>query len=277
MFEPRISHVTLKLVGKVLQNLIILLLITSFIFLLGLQFKPLGFIPLVLGILLLPFTGKVFMRDLSLLFLAVLILNFIMYPDIYWHHIVPMSVALFSVIFIPYLVSRFVFKDRHVVFSIKHGLGWSRFEAFYFLFVIVVSYLIIPFYLKNTQSYLNWTFDPNWEGIARFYIGINIVGIWDELFFVSFILGILKRYLSFKLANVAQAIAFSSILYEFGFKGWGFAMIFIFALTQGYVLKKTESVLYIIIVHLALDIVLFLALINAHHPDWFPIFITSGI
>ena len=38
--------------------------------------------------------------------------------------------------------------------------------------------------------------------------------------------------------------------------------------------KKSKSLFYVITIHLTLDLILFLALIFAHHPLWMPIFIT---
>lgn len=45
-------------------------------------------------------------------------------------------------------------------------------------------------------------------------------------------------------------------------------MIFPFALAQGYVFRETKNLTYIISLHLALDLILFLALIHLHHRDW---------
>ena len=47
----------------------------------------------------------------------------------------------------------------------------------------------------------------------------------------------------------------------------------LFALTQGYIFKKTESLLYVITIHLTLDLVLFLALLNVHTPTLADIFL----
>ena len=98
------------------------------------------------------------------------------------------------------------------------------------------------------------------------------MGVWDELFFVGMTLGILRKFLNFKLANFTQSVLFASFLYELGFTSWGLIMIFVFALTQGYAFKKAESLFYVIAIHLSLDLILFLALINVHHPNWLQIF-----
>src|SRR5438105_3569702 len=129
--------------------------------------------------------------------------------------------------------------------------------------------------LKSSGSYVNWTVDPGVSNLVRFFIGTNALGIWDELFFVSTVLGLLRRHLAFPIANLTQSILFTSFLYELGFRGWAFLVIFLFALVQGYIFKKTESLFYIITIHLTFDLILYLALIYTHHPSWMPIFIFS--
>lgn len=265
--------------GMWLKYLTVILLVIGTVVLFGLGIKPLGWIILIIGVITLFLQkDKQFLRGLSLLFGAIAVLGITpINPDISWRHIILMGLAIFSVVFIPYLISKHIHKDHHITFKFHHGRAWYKIEIAYLFLVVILSYIILPFYMKNTGAYLNWQFEPNLNSIARFFIGINVVGIWDELFFINVTLGLLKRHLNFIWANLAQAIIFSSILYEFGFKSWGFALIFIFALAQGYVFKRTQSLLYIIAVHLSLDFVLFLVLLNAHNPDWIPIFITSGI
>jgi membrane protease YdiL (CAAX protease family) len=78
----------------------------------------------------------------------------------------------------------------------------------------------------------------------------------------------------FKYANAAQAVIFTLFLFELGFRGWAPFAIFPFALSQGYIFNKTHSLLYVITIHLIIDLVLYLALIHAHYPQWLPIFLT---
>ncbi len=73
-------------------------------------------------------------------------------------------------------------------------------------------------------------------------------------------------------ANLTQGVLFVSFLYELGFVGWAPLVLYPFALVQGQILRKTDSLLYVVSIHLALDLVLFFALVNAHHPHIFDIF-----
>lgn len=105
-------------------------------------------------------------------------------------------------------------------------------------------------------------------------IGTQALGLWDELFFISTTLGLLRQFFPFAVANLFQAIMMTSFLYELGFRKWVFLILFLFSLLQGYIFKKTESLFYVITIHLTLDLVLYLALIHAYYPMWLPIFFT---
>lgn len=251
----------------------ILLLCLGSIALIGLQVKPFGWLPLLIGAFLLLFSRRNFAKDILLIYISVAILGSTsITTDTSYLHVLQMGTAVILAIAIPYFVSRYIYKDYLVRFKFHHGRNWYKTEVFYIALTVIVSYFLLPFYLKNSNAYLNWSVTPEMGNIIKFFIGINALGIWDELFFVSTVLGILRRYMRFYIANIVQAIIFTSFLYELGFTGWGPLMIYPFALLQGYVFKRTESLFYVITIHLSLDLILFLALINSHHPNWADIF-----
>ncbi|MBT4210137.1 MAG: CPBP family intramembrane metalloprotease [Candidatus Komeilibacteria bacterium] len=251
------------------------LLSSAGIILIGLQIKFVGWLMLILGLISLYYCRKKFAKEVLLVYISLALLAITQITtDISYVHMFEMGVTLILAVSIPYFASRYIYKDHLVRFIFHHGRNWCRKEILYILVTAIISYFLLPFYLKNTGAYLNWSVEPGFDNIFRLFIGTNALGIWDELFFVSTVLGILRRFLPFSWANLIQSILFTSFLYELGFTGWGFIMIFIFALIQGIVFKKTESLLYVITIHLTLDFILFLALIEAHHPDWMPIFIT---
>lgn len=195
--------------------------------------------------------------------------------DISYGHIAVMGSILVGTILLPFLVTTHVLGERVITFPLKFGRSWYKREVAYVLFAGVISYLLIPFYLANTNSYLNWSavLEPSY--VVRLFLGTNALGIWDELFFVGVCLALLRQHLPFVWANLAQAALWTTFLYELGFRGWGPPLIFFFALSQGYIFKKSKSLLYIITVHLTIDFMLFLALIHLHNPNYLRIFITS--
>lgn len=246
----------------------------SSVFLIALQDKFVGLVLLGLGFLTLLFCSKFFSKYLILIYTTILILGFTpITTDISYLHFLSMGIPLIGVIAIPYIFSKYIYKDNLVRFKFHHGRSWYKTEIMYIFVTAIVAYFLIPFLLKNTGSYNNWAVEPGINYLTRLFIGTNGLGIWDELFFVSIALGILRRYFDFKFANFVQSVLFTSFLYELGFRGWAFIVIFIFALIQGYIFKKTESLFYVITIHLTLDLILYLALIEIHHPEWLNIFL----
>jgi membrane protease YdiL (CAAX protease family) len=186
-----------------------------------------------------------------------------------------MSVTLAAAVLLPYFISRHIYKENAVRFPWHHGRYWYFSEIIYIAVTACVAYFLLPYYLRSTGAYLNWPSASDMGSLVRLFIGTNALGFWDELFFVSTALGIMRRHFSFAAANIFQSVLFTSFLYDLGFKGWGFVMIFLFALLQGYIFKRTDSLLYVVTIHLTLDCILFLALIHAYHPMIIPIFISG--
>ncbi len=253
---------------------LVLLAITGIV-LIGLQMKTLGWAAYGAGLLSLLPTRVDFRKHIGVLYISLGLLGLIpITTDVSNENFIRMGIVLFMAVTIPYLFSRYVFKDNFVTFRFHHGRKWFKKEILYIFLTAFAAYLFLPFYLKSTGAYLNWTVENNIESIGRLFIGTNALGIWDELFFVSTVLGVLRHYLKFSWANILQSILFTAFLYELGFTGWGPLVIFPFALLQGYVFSKTDSLFYVITIHLTLDLILFLALINAHYPELANIFIT---
>ncbi len=261
---------------KFFEYLSLLLLCASTILLVGLQLKIEGFILLLISVVFLLLCNKRFRKDLFLIHISIGILGITpITTDVSYVHALVMGSGILAAVGIPYVVSRLLYKDHLVSFHFDYRRKWYKKEFLYITATAVVAYFLIPFYLHNTGAYINWRVEPGISYLTRFFIGINALGVWDELFFISTVLGILKRHMNFALANLIQAVFFSSFLYELGFTGWGFIMIYLLSIIQGYIYQKTGSLFYVITIHLTLDIILFLALINAHHPTWVPIFLVK--
>lgn len=260
---------------KIFETIAILLLIVTAITLIALQMKPLGFYILGLGVITTLLGNTKFRKDIVLIYISLAILGITpITTDISIQHMIQMGIALILAVAIPYTISRFVYKEHTVRFPWHHGRRWYKSEIWYIVITATIAYFLLPFMLRSSGAYTNWTVDPGVENLTRLFIGTNALGIWDELFFVSTVLALLRRHLSFQWANITQAFLFTSFLYELGFRGWCFPVIFIFALVQGYIFKKTESLLYVITIHLIFDLILYLVLIYLYHPEWLPIFIT---
>lgn len=193
--------------------------------------------------------------------------------DISTGHMVVMGTAMILAVGIPYAVSRFITKDHAVRFPVRTGQPWSHGEKLYLPVVLVLGYSLIPFYMIRTGVYANWPAVNDPEGVARLFLGTNVLGIWDELFFICTAFTLLRRHLPDWQANLLQAVLFTSFLWELGFQAWAPFFIFPFALLQARLFTVTKSLAYIVCVHLLFDFVLFLVLVHAHNREWIDIFL----
>jgi membrane protease YdiL (CAAX protease family) len=239
--------------------------------------KWLGWI--LLGITAVPLlmkAGTTFSRHILLLIAVIGLLGIIpINTDISYGHMFSMGSVLLVTILLPFAITTFIYKEKTITFPFHFGRKWYNREIAYVVFAGLASYLLLPFYLASTGSYLNWEAVLEPSHIIRLFIGTNGLGIWDELFFVGVCLALLRQHLPFIWANIAQAALWTTFLYELGFRGWGPIVIFLFALSQGYIFKRSKSLLYIITVHLTIDFMLFLVLVHLHNPDYLRIFITG--
>lgn len=195
--------------------------------------------------------------------------------DISYGHMFLMGTALGLAVAIPYFFSAYVFKDNVIHFPFRHGRRWYRSEIFYIGVTAAIAYLALPFYLKSTGAWHNWQVIPNPSHVIRLFIGTFLLGTWDELFFVTTVLTVFRRWIPFWYANIAQAVLWVIFLYVLGFRGWGPFALFPFCLSQGFIFRNTKSLFYVLSIHLTLDFILFLALLHAHFASWVPIFITG--
>jgi|SRR6185369_12224376 len=261
--------------NKLIHSASLTLLALSSIILVGLQIKTFGWILLALGACILFLSNnKQFKKDISLIFISLALLG-VAQISTAMDGLRPlfMAIPLLLALFIPYLVSRFVYKDYLVRFKFDHEKSWFKTEFTYVFAAVLLTYSFLPLMMRLTGSYANWTIHNNAPYLIMAFIGMNAVGIWDELFFVSTLLGILKRHIPFFIANLIQSVIFTSFLYELGFRGWSFLLVFLFTFLQGNAYQKTGSLFYLISVHLTVDFILYLTLIHAYYPNLMPIFL----
>lgn len=244
------------------------------------QVRAWGYVPMVLS-LIHAFTvvsaqrgDRVFARDLSIIAACLALISAIsVEADISWSNILRMGLVLSAVVIGPWLVTRYVFNDRTIVFPLRRGQKWSRLEWFWLLFVIIIAWLVLPQYFLRTGVYLNWPAVTEWHEILRLFFGVNAVGIWDELFFICTVFALLRKHFDFWSANVLTTIIFVSFLWELGYRSIGPLLTIPFALVQAWIFTRTKSLPYTVTVHLLFDAIVFLTIVYAHHPQALPIFI----
>ena len=214
------------------------------------------------------------LRDLSLIALGLIVVSLIsLHAELDNAAFVRFTLALGGSVALPYLVSRFVFRDRAIGFPWRGGTRWTAFQWTWLIAVLVLGWLILPFYFITSGVYRNWPVVDTPELIARLFVGVGAVGIWDELFFICTVFVLLCRHFPVWQANLLQAIVFVSFLWELGYQAWGPLLTIPFALLQGFIFMKTRSLGYVVTVHLLFDAVVFLVLAHAHNPGLFGFFL----
>lgn len=179
------------------------------------------------------------------------------------------GVPFFVVILIPALILRKT--DPGVIRYRFWPRHWRRADVIYTLLSIPLAWGILRFYWwVNPELYLQWTLPPEPDDamIKRLFIGINLVGIWDELFFVNTVFAILRSLFRFPIANAVQAVVYTFVLFDMAFIGIGPLIIFAFAWTQGSMFEKSESLLWVLIVHLIVDYFLVAAIVHSYYPSY---------
>lgn len=218
------------------------------------------------------------LRDLSLIVMGLGIVRLIpLAAELDNLAMLRFTLALGGAVAVPYLVSRFIYRDRATSFPWRGDGGrWTRAQWIWLVAVIVLAWLILPFYFISSGVYQNWPEVDTVDLIVRLFIGVGAVGIWDELFFICTVFALLRRHFPFWTANVLQSIVFVSFLWELGYRAWGPILTIPFALVQGLIFVKTRSLSYVVTVHLLFDAVVFAVIVHAHNPHLFDVFPFTG-
>jgi hypothetical protein len=250
------------------------LLSASAVLLFGLRAAPAGYAVLAASVLLAFVIDRALFRDLLLIALGLLIISTIsVAADISYPNMALMGTVLSLAVLGPYLLSRYLFRDHAVRFPIRTGQRWNTLERWYLPLVVVLGYVVLPTYFIRSGAYRNWPAVTAPDELARLFVGVGFVGIWDELFFICVAFTLFRRHFPDWQANLLQAVVFCSFLWELGYQSWGPLMTFPFALLQGYTFKLTRSLTYVVCVHLLFDLVVFLVIVHAHTRDWLAIFV----
>lgn len=213
-------------------------------------------------------------RDLSLIALGMLVVSVIpLAAELDNLAMLRFTLALGGAVVLPYVVSRFVYRDRAISFPWRGPRRWGRLQWGWLAAVLALGWLILPFYFITSGVYQNWPVVDTPDLIARLFVGVGAVGIWDELFFICTVFALLRRHFPDAAANVLQAVVFVSFLWELGYREWGPLLTIPFALLQGFIFLRTHSLAYVVTVHLLFDAVVFAVLVHAHNPGLLPIFL----
>jgi len=151
-------------------------------------------------------------------------------------------------------------------------------DVLYTLVSIPLAWGMLKLYLGvlSPEVPFNWPQPSEPEGpeLFKLFIGINGVGIWDELFFINISFAIIRSMFPMRIANPAQAVIYTTVLCDMAFTGWGPLFVGFLALTQGLMYERSRVLLWVLLVHLIVDYFLFQGIVTAYYPDldvwWHP-------
>ena len=240
--------------------------------------RPVGYAMLAAGLLVAFAVDRYLLRHLALVTASLVVISTVsLKADLSNAGIARFTVVLSLALLIPWLTLRFAFREDVIRFPWRGARPWSRFEYTYLVVVLVVGYLLLPVYFVGSGAYRNWPPVTEPGVIARLFVGVNGVGLWDELFFICILFALLRRHFPVWQANVLQSVVFVSFLWELGYQIWAPFFTVPFALLQGFIFQRTRSLTYVVTVHLSFDALIFMILVHAHTTRWFDVFLTSPL
>ncbi|TQM38630.1 CPBP family intramembrane glutamic endopeptidase [Pseudonocardia cypriaca] len=252
------------------------LVMVSAVALFGLQERLIGYALIVVGLVVAALVDRLLLRHLILISTGLVVISTMsLAADLSNAGMARFAITLSTAVVLPYALSRWWYREDIIKFPVGTGNRWSGFEFGYLALVVVAGYLILPVYFLGSGAYRNWP-DVSGSGeIVRLFIGVNGVGLWDELFFICIVFALLRHHFPVWQANLLQSVVFVSFLWELGYRGWGPLLTVPFALLQGYIFQRTRSLPYVVTVHLTFDAIIFGILVHAYNPTLADIFLTD--
>ncbi len=179
------------------------------------------------------------------------------------------GIPFFLVIFIPALQQHW--GDRGVISFRFWPEAWHPRDVIYTVISVPLAWAVLKFYWWcNPELYTHWALPPESDpgAIQQLFLAINAVGIWDELFFVNTVFAMLRSLFPYRVANAFQAIVYASVLYDMAFTGVGPLILLAFAWTQGAMFERSESLVFVLVVHLIVDFFLVAAIVGSYYPGY---------
>lgn len=183
-------------------------------------------------------------------------------------HMVALGLFFLAVVVLPGLLLRRTDPGVIAWRILPRRLRWRDLVYVGVSIPLAMGVLHLWFFRINPQLPTHWAMPatPDPEQTRRLIVGINLVGIWDELFFINTVYGILRSLFPHRLATAAQAVVYTSVLYTMAFTGIGPLVVYLFALTQGAMYEGSRSLLWVLIVHLIVDLFLVAAILHYYYP-----------
>jgi hypothetical protein len=152
------------------------LLSVSGVLLFGVGNDPMGYGVLALSLLTAAVVDREFVRHLAVVAAGIVIISLVpLNADMSIPHMTLMGGALALAVLVPWLVSRFVYREKIIKFPVNTGRKWPLSAKLYLIAVVALGYLILPVYLIRTDVYQNWPDASDPTIFWRLFLGVNAV------------------------------------------------------------------------------------------------------
>ncbi|MDO5634188.1 MAG: CPBP family intramembrane metalloprotease, partial [Micrococcus sp.] len=194
----------------------------SALLLFALHLPGIGHVVLLAGVLLGWRVRRELGQDLTLIAVGLTVVSAVpVAANLDWGPFFLLGGALAAAVLLPLALDRWWLRRRAITFPWRWGARWTRVQWTYVVAVPVLGWAILPAYFIHAGTYQNWPPVREFSELARFFVGVNAVGLWDELFFICTCFALLRRHFGLWTANVLQATIFVSFLWELGYQSWG--------------------------------------------------------
>ncbi|MEM1085870.1 MAG: CPBP family glutamic-type intramembrane protease [Verrucomicrobiota bacterium] len=195
-------------------------------------------------------------------------------PDLSNANFIKLTAVFSLVLIVPLIVQRW--DNAKIIRYRFKPLHWRKADVIYTILSVPLAWMVLRGYewgnlaLFDNELFRQWSMPEEADAgeIRRLFIGINLVGIWDELFFINTGYALLRSLFSYRVANALQAVLYTAVLFDMAFVGLGVVVVFLFALTQGAMYEKSEGLLWVLIVHLVVDYFLVAFIVQTYYPDY---------
>lgn len=195
-------------------------------------------------------------------------------PDLSNENFIRLGMVFMLVLVVPLIVQRW--DDARIIRYRFKPVRWRKADMIYTVLSVPLAWMVLRGYewgnlaLFDNELFRQWSMPEVADDgeIRRLFIGINLVGIWDELFFINTGYALLRSLFTYRVANALQAVLYTAVLYDMAFVGLGFAVVYLFALTQGAMYEKSEGLLWVLIVHLVVDYFLVAFIVQTYYPAY---------
>lgn len=219
----------------------------------------------LIGLVFLAWCGRDFAGDIGLLYFF-LGCTLLVPPDLPVELSRLMTGILVGVVIFGALVGihRHVLKRDRFCLSLRPGEHVVKRTLMCALVTLGFAVGAIEIMFRYTDVLKIWAFPDTSLSFILLLLVLALIGLWEELMFGGVVFPLLQRHFSFGVANLIQAVIYTAMLYGWGYHSFSLLMIAPLALVRGWIVRQTQSLYYLFVMHFVIDAVIIVAILRWH-------------